>query len=247
MVLERAKNRSRFYGLLAPPPPAEIASVLSEKDTEKREELKRVANSRARASMGTALLIISVFFLYPSWTMFCLILLAVAVMQALLPSALSVCIMGGLPYGKVSPVALVQKPWWQTLLFPLHADIRSLWTGIVCRKSTHRIEFVGRVRLLLVGDTWYLQCGDPTLGWRVDVRAHLGSPIWRTCYTCPAAADNAELPPGSAQGKWRPLKPGGGGGKKEHDKLQLEVEGGVATAQAWFRKARGLPALAAPK
>jgi len=151
-----------------------------------------------------------------------------------LPS-LRVCVFTGLPYGKTAPVVLACKPWWHTIVFPLYAEIRSMWTGIVSRKSAHRMEMIGRVRVLLVADTWYLQCGDPKCGWRIDVRAPVDSPLWRTCYMCPLV-EGSNVPPPSSDGGWKHV--GAGGGKKvENSTLHLEID--TELVSHWFRRRQG--------
>ena len=120
------------------------------------------------------------------------------------------CILHVIPkrYGKkIAPVKVAPKPWWQTLLFSLTPDQRSLWTGLVATKphmQTARHEFVGRVRFLLVGRSWHLQCSAAERhALAVDVRASLDSPQWRTWYTCPAIGASL-TPPSTSMSKWLP-------------------------------------------
>ena len=173
------------------------------------------------------MIVLGVFFLYPSFKMFVGLLIAL-IMGHMRTPMLHVCVFSGLPYGKMAPVLLARKPWWQTLFFPLDAEMRSLWTAAVRSKSARTLDIIGRVRLLLVGNTWYLQCGDPKMGWRVDVRAPFASSLWRTCYTCPAG--DSMMPPPSADGGGKSCM--GDGKKAENTTLHLEVD--TKLAKEWM-------------
>ena len=203
--------------------------------------LEKVGKRRSRAAMGGLAMLVGIFLLRPSWLMFFVLFFLLLTIQ-MMPDTLNVCILGGLPYGKkIAPVALGKKPWWQTLLFPLEADVRSLWTGVVSSRNVRRLSMIGRVRLLLVGETWYLQCGDPKLGSHVDVRAPFDSPAWRTYYTCPAMYQ-AHVPPPTNGDKngWRRTFPK----ERDDDPLRLELP---AVAKEWFKKRRGHQVTKPPK
>lgn len=212
--------------LQAPSGPTESA--------ERLRQLERVETSRRRTALGCALLILGVFFVYPSWKMFFFLLVFLIWGITRLPTV-HVSVFSGLPYGKMAPVLLARKPWWQTILFPLHSEMRELWTGLVSVKSVHRMEFIGRVRLLLIADMWYMQCGDPKLGWRIDVRLPVGSPVWRTCYTCPATP-HSTVPPPSSDGGWKYVGVGAGVKKAENTTLHLEVA--HHHVKEWFDRRR---------
>ena len=197
------------------------------------KELERIATRRNRAAVGSIALLLGVFFIYPSWRMCTFLFLVLLWGMTRIPK-LQVSVFSGLPYGKMAPVVLARKPWWHTIFCPLDPEIRCLWTGLVSIKSVRRMQLIGRVRVLLVADTWYLQCADSKLGWRVNVRAPLGSPLWRTCYACPAS--DSKLPPPSSDGGWRYVGTGAGVKKAENSTLHLEVDAEVVSE--WFRRRR---------
>lgn len=219
-------------------PKPTVPAASAEAQVEALKRLERTANRRGRAALGASAILLGVFLLRPSWTMAFFLLVVLIIVQSVPHPSLNLCITSGLPYGKkIAPVALARKPWWQVLLFPLHPNMRSLWTGVVSTKphlQTRRLQMIGRVRALLVADVWFLQCGEPELGWRIDVRAPLDSPLWRTCYTCPALGA-ATVPPPTADGMWRSTMPRSER-RADDEPLRIELP---EMAQAWFRGREG--------
>ena len=195
------------------------------------QHIDRVGKQRARGCLGACLILLGFFFLRPSLLAF--VLLAIAIFCALaMPPTCQIVVMGGLPYGKIQPVALAQKPWWQTLLVPLDKHLRCLWTGVVARKSLRTsTDLVGRCRVILVGGTWFLQCSDQKHGVYVDVRAEADSALWRTYYTCPAVAgDKLMTPPLTSSGyKRRSATPR----RADDEPLRIEL---AEAGRAWLRR-----------
>ena len=83
---------------------------------------------------------------------------------------------------------------------------------------------------------WYLQPVDPKFSWASNVRVPLASPIWRTCYTCPADQSvqigEVMYPPSSSTGAWKYVAGLTERKKAENTTLHMEIE--VSSMKAWF-------------